>query len=273
MTILFVVGLFAVGLSSCKNSLKPSYPAGRIAESLRKMCSRDYRLSVESRYVGDTLQAVVWKVGLFGDRSKDLQGMRKEAADSLDHVFLCATRIALSTDAPLKFIEVKIADVLSGATITLWRYVPDIRDSMYQRFGDTEYYNRLVVEINVGPAITSGPPLRQIGHNVGTDVAAGMTWDKPLSMAEFLAKQVISRARREGGETLQAHPDLSEPETLGVVIDNWPAIEESGPDHAAKVADTVHHSAEKVLQGYRFKGFHGITLRDSQGVALGSWSL
>ena len=76
--------------------------------------------------------------------------MRKEAADTLEHVFLCATRIALSTDASLDFIEVKMADVLTGATITLWRYVPDIRDSMYQRIGDTEYFNRLVIEVDAG---------------------------------------------------------------------------------------------------------------------------
>jgi len=55
-----------------------------------------------------------------------------------------------STDASLDFIEVKMADVLTGSTITLWRYVPDIRDSMYQRIGDTEYFNRLVIEVDAG---------------------------------------------------------------------------------------------------------------------------
>jgi len=259
--------------------MPPTYPAGRIADSLQQMCSRDYKLSVETRHADKTLQAVVWKVGLFSGRTYDLQGMRKEAADTLDHVFLCATRIALSTDAPLEFIEVKLADVLSGATITLWRYVPDIRDSMYQRIGDTEYFNRLVVDIQVdktmvlsgragerksgSAAEASGPPLTR---------SSALPWDKPLTLSEFLAKQIIFRARREGGEALEAHADLSEPATLGVVIDNWSAIEEEGPERAAKVEDSVHKSAKDVLKGYRFDGFRGMVLRDQDGAALRSWN-
>jgi hypothetical protein len=193
--------------------------------------------------------------------------MRKEAADTMEHAFLCATRVALSTDAPLDFIELKMADVLTGATVTLWRYVPDIRDSMYQRIGDTEYFNRLVIEINAG------------GKRPEPDLPAGMTsavnmsWDRPISLSEFLAKQIILRAKRDGGQDLQAHADLSQPATLNVVIDNWSAIEEEGPEQAAKVTDSVHQSAQKVLTGYHFRGFRGITLRDNEGAALGSWTL
>ena len=254
----YFIGLLAF-LPACNWKMKPTFPANQIAENLSKMCSRDYRLSIEARRADTTLQAVVWKVGLFSSRNYDIQGMRKEAADTMDHVFLCATRVALSTDASLDFIEVKMADVLTGATITLWRYVPDIRDSLYQRIGDTEYYNRLVIEVE--------------GGEKGLSHGGKLYWDKPLTMSEFLAKQIISRLRRDGGETIQAHADLSQPETLGVVIDNWPSIEEEGPDHALRVTDSVHKSAEQVLQGYRFHGFRGLTLRNSEGAALGSWTL
>jgi len=57
------------------------------------------------------------------------------------------------------------------------------------------------------------------------------------------------------------------------VIDNWSAIEEEGPERAAKVTDMVHKSAEKVVHGYGFTGFRGITLRSREGVALNSWAL
>src|ERR1700687_3794465 len=130
--------LLLFSVSSCRWKMRPPHPADRIAASLRHMCSTDYKLSVETRHEGKSLQALVWRVGLFRGQSYDLQGMSKEALDTLDHVLLCDTRIALSTDAPLDFIEIKLADVLSGTTVTLWRYVPDIRDSMLQRFGDTE---------------------------------------------------------------------------------------------------------------------------------------
>ncbi len=255
-----VLCLLALALPACRWKLRPTFPASRIAASLRRMCSTDYKLSVEARLEKKVLQALVWKVGLFKGESHELQGLNRDALDAIDHVLLCATRIALSTDAPLDFIEVKIADVLSGSTVTLWRYVPDIRDSMYQRIGDTEYFNRLVIEIHPGP---EGEVPRKLDQ----------PWDRPVTMAEFLAKQIISRARRNGADTLEAHADLTEPATLDVVIDNWSSIKEEGPESAKKVTDLVHKSAEKVIQGYRFHGFHGMILRDNEGVALKSWSL
>jgi hypothetical protein len=261
--------LLALTMPACRWKMHSSYPANQIADNLRHMCSKDYRLSVETRHQGDALQAMAWKVGLFGAQAHDLQGMSKEAADTLDHVLLCATRIALSTDASLDFIEVKIADAVTGATVTLWRYVPDIRDSMYERIGDTEYFSRLVIEIDPGNTDRSDDKSTKGQISRTTD----LQWDKPITMSEFLAKQIILRARHDGGETFQAHADLSQPATLGVVIDNWSAIEEEGPEHVAKVTDMVHKSAQTVLKGYRFNGFRGLTLRDSQGVALNSWTL
>ena len=252
--------LLALLLPACKWSFsKPTFPANQIADNLRHMCSKDYHVSVQTRHEGNVLQSVVWKVGLFGGRTYDLQGMSKEAVETMEHVFLCATRVALSTDAPLEFIEVKMADVLTGSTVTLWRYVPDIRDSMYQRIGDTEYFSRLVIEVNAAK--------KPLGKS------SLVNWDEPISMSEFLAKQIILRARREGGESLQAHVDLSQPPNLGVIIENWATIEEEGPEHIAKVRDSVHKSAQTVIKGYRFHGFRGLTLRDSQGVALGTWTL
>src|SRR5262249_4366851 len=153
-------------------------------------------------------------------------------------------------------------DVLTGATVTLWRYVPDIRDSMYQRFGDTEYFNRLVIEVDIDSARLGSDPKMHHRRQASAkkDLTPALHWDKPLTMGEFLAKQIVLRARRGGEESIQAHVDLSEPATLGVVIDNWSSIEDEGPEHVAKVADSVHTSAEKVLKGYRFDGFRGLVL-------------
>src|SRR5437016_6818133 len=93
--------LLALAVPACR--WKPSFPANRIASSLRHMCSTDYKLSVEARHEQRALQALVWKVGLFKGPAVELQGVSREALDALDHVLLCATRIALSTDAPLDF--------------------------------------------------------------------------------------------------------------------------------------------------------------------------
>jgi len=237
-------------------TLKPTYPTSQVASALKKMCASDYHLTIESRRQDNTLQAFFWRVGLL--KSNQME-MRNDAAEALERVLLCATRIALSTDAPLQFVEIKMADVLTGATVTLWRYVPDIRDSMYERMAEDEYINRLVIEVDTDAQ-------RNVqGH--------GPQWDTPITMAEFLAKQVVLRAKRESPVGLQAHEDLSQPSTLVVVIDNWPAIQQQGLQQQAKVTDLLEKSSKDVLHGYGFVGFRGVVLEDSRGSALGSWKL
>lgn len=236
--------------------IKATYPAATITESVQKLCAKDYGLSVNARYEGDTLQIFFWRVGLL---AADKSNMQPQAARSLENVLLCATRVVLSTDARLRFLEVKMADVLTGASVTLWRYVPDIKSSMYDTMGQEEYLNRLVLEVNPeGEAALDGRPTR---------------WDKPLSLPEFLAKQVVLRAKRQSAVALQAHEDLSRPSTLVVVIDNWPAILDEGDVESAKVTDLMQKTANSVIKGYRFNGFHGVVLQDPRGAALRSWRL
>ncbi len=260
-----ILSLLLVSLPACRWKLSPTYPASKISSSLRQLCERDYKLSVETRHIRNSLQAHFWNWGLFNGDARDLQAMSREAMQALEHILLCSTRIALSTDAKLDFIEVRLADVLTGASITLWRYVPDIHDSMRQRFGDTEYINRLL--INIEPGRSSDPIEPRQGSLVKS-----VEWNEPMTLSEFLAKQVIMRARREAGDGFLAHPDLTEPATLGVVIEDWARIAEKGPEQAAHVTELLHQNAQKVVRGYRFDGFREIVLRDGRGAPLRRWS-
>jgi hypothetical protein len=250
----FIVLCLALG--ACKFNMKPSFPAETIAADLRLMCQKDYKLTVEARHQGTSLQAFFWTVGLMTAGQGDLS---PKAAESLERVLLCATRIALSTDAALKFVEVRMADVLTGATITVWRYVPDIHDSMRSRFGDEEYMNRLVLEVTAEPEHLSDPQNAQ--------------FQPPLTLAQFLAKQVVLRAKRQSPVGLQAHEDLSTPQMLTVVIDNWPLIEQEGPESRQTVENLVQKAARQVLSGYRFKEFQGVVMKDAGGAPLGRWAL
>jgi hypothetical protein len=212
-------------------------------------------LKVQARRQGNTLQIFYWRQGLLKTGESEI---RMEVAESLEQVLLCATRIALSTDAPLQFVEIKVEDANNGATVTLWRYVPDIRDSMYTRLAEDEYINRLVMEISTDPR----KPLND----------TRVHWDAPITMEEFLAKQVVLRAKRQSPVGLQAREDLSHPKTLVVVIDNWSLIEKQEPDEQEKVADAIEKSARLVMKGYGFSGFHAGVLQDNQGAPLRQWT-
>jgi hypothetical protein len=239
----------------CK--LKPTYKATEVDSDLKKMVAHDYHMNVETRRSGNNLQTFFWRVGLL--RAGQLE-MQPEAAEALERVLLCATRITLSTDAPLQFLEVKMADGLTGATVTLWRFVPDIRDSMYTRLAEDEYVNRLVVEFDAED-VDRQSEWKEV------------KWDPPITMSQFLAKQVILRVKRQSPVGLQVHEDVSQPSQLVVVLDNWPAIERQGMRQEEKVTDLLEKTARIVVKNYRYTGFREIVLKNHNGVPLKSWAL
>jgi hypothetical protein len=251
------MALACVAAIGCKSLKTPTYKADQVASELRKMCAHDYKMSIETRQAGSTLQAFFWRVGLL--RSGQME-MQPEAAEALERVLLCATRISLSTDAPLKFLEVKMSDALTGATVTLWRFVPDIKDSMYSRMPEDEYINRLVIEFDANMA--EKPKEWKEAQ-----------WNAPLTMPEFLGKQVILRVKRVSQVSVQAHEDISNPSKLVVVVDNWPSIEQQGSKQQEKLTDLVEKTTRTVLRGYRYKGFREIQMKDAKGFALKSWAL
>jgi len=251
--------VFLVVIAGCKWTPKPTYPANRIAGDLKAMCAHDYKLSVETRHVGQNLQAYLWRVGVLRNGQLDMQ---QSAAEALERVLLCATRISLSTDAPLQFLQVKMMDALTGSTVTLWRYVPDIRDSMYSRIAEDEYINRLVIDFD--PKVNNPKKEWREIH-----------WDPPITMGEFLAKQVVLRVKRVSSGNLnsanvQAHEDVSSPSTLVVVMDNWDTIEKQGLRQQEKMTDLVEQTAKAVIKGYRYTGFRELVVKDALGVALRS---
>jgi hypothetical protein len=87
-----------------------------------------------------------------------------------------------------------------------------------------------------------------------------------LTLDEFLAKQVILRAKRSSPVSLVAHEDLSQPHTLVIVVDNWSSIEKNGDPE--KVTGLVEMAAKTVLNGYHYPGFESLVIQNKQGGAV-----
>jgi hypothetical protein len=251
-----IAGLL-VGLAVAGCKIQPTYKAENLASDLKKMIEHDYGMGVETRHEGGTLQTFFWRVGMLKPGQTELH---PEAAEALQRVLLCATRVSLSTDAKLQFVEVKLADALTGATVTIWRFVPDIRDSMYTRIADEEYLNRLVVEF-------------KNDLDLQPKEWKDAQWDPPMTLPAFLAKQVVLRAKRQSAVGLQAHEDITDPSQLVVVFENWPTIEKEGAQQRSVVTDLVEKTARTVVKGYRFTGFRELVLKDQAGIAVGRFAL
>jgi hypothetical protein len=132
-------------------------------------------LDAEARLSGKTLYVLCLLEGLAGQElTPDSQ-----ALDKLEGAMLSATRVALSADAPIDFLVLKARDPRLGVTMSLVRYLPDIKSLMYMRIPRSDFENRLVVETNASP-----------------EADAPETW-RDISMTEFLARLVASRLDRQ----------------------------------------------------------------------------
>jgi hypothetical protein len=142
---------------------------------VQELCLRDYDLTVDARFVGRTFYVHSVLDGLVG---RDL-GLQQETLKKLEGAMLSSTRVALSTDADINFIVLKARDSRLGVTVTLVRYLPDIKSLIYMRISREDFEERLVLETTNS-----------------LDAETPESW-YDLSMTEFMARLVASRLQRQ----------------------------------------------------------------------------
>lgn len=71
---------------------------------------------------------------------------------------LSGTRASLSTDAPVDFLVVQAKDPRLKASITILRYIPDIKGLIYMRYSRSDFEDRMVLESDAKPRRLRRPP-------------------------------------------------------------------------------------------------------------------
>jgi hypothetical protein len=153
-----------------------TFPADRLPEAVHDLCKKEQNLDVDARLVGKTLYLTCSLDGLIG---LDLD-FQKEALEKLEGVMLSGTRAALSTDAKVDFLSMKVKDARLGSAITLLRYVPDIKGLIYMRYSRNDFEDRLVLE-------TDG----------AEETPEDSTALHDIPLPEFIARLVSSRLHRQ----------------------------------------------------------------------------
>ena len=131
---------------------------------------------MDARLVGKTLYLTCSLEGLIG---LDLD-FQKDALETLEGVMLSGTRAALSTDAKVDFLSMKVKDARLGSAITLLRYIPDIKGLIYMRYSRNDFEDRLVLE-------TDG----------AEETPEDSTALHDITLPEFIARLVSSRLHRQ----------------------------------------------------------------------------
>ncbi|MDP2980812.1 MAG: hypothetical protein Q8N67_01930, partial [Candidatus Omnitrophota bacterium] len=154
--VLFIF-LILSGLSACD---KPTYPTGKIEESVLKLCKDEYNLdNVKVKIVGSTLGVYIPVEGLVDPEMK----LDKKAGEKIEDVALSIHRVVTSTDMPLKFYILTARDTkTTGAEFILTGFIYDVVRVRLFDISRGEYFQRILRDFRFNPAIVGERKAREL---------------------------------------------------------------------------------------------------------------
>lgn len=163
---ILIAFLILAGLSACN---KPSYPAGKIEESVLKLCKNEYKLdNVQVRITGSTLGVYIPVEGLV---SPDMK-LDEKSGKKIEDVALSIHRVTTSTDMPLKFYILTARDTKTpGAEFMLTGFIYDVVRVRLYDISRGEYFQRILRDFRFNPAIVGDLKAREIFDGLNKNMA------------------------------------------------------------------------------------------------------
>ena len=149
--------LILIGLSACT---KPSYPTGKIEESILNLCKKEYKLdNVQVKIIGSTLSVYIPVEGLVTPDMK----LNEKAGKKIENVALSIHRVTTSTDMPLKFYVLTARDIETpGAEFILTGFIYDVVRVRLYDISRGEYFQRILRDFRFNPAVTGEQKAKEL---------------------------------------------------------------------------------------------------------------
>lgn len=184
-----LIGLLLAGLCACG---RPSYPAHRVEQAARELLKKEYGLESTAHRVGGTLYLDVRLPGLTTTDTKKLES----TVEKIQGAVMTVTRVALSTDAPIRFIVVTGSDPSWQIGVRIVGYLQDVKDYFYQRISRGDYAERTIFDLEFGPAAQA--LMSEAGGNtVSVSSASAVALSAParadLTLDEFAGQLIVSQ--------------------------------------------------------------------------------
>jgi len=161
-----VLAIFLIlsGLSACD---KPTYPTGKIEESVLKLCKDEYKLdNVKVKIAGSTMGVYIPIEGLV---DPDLK-LNQKAGEKIEDVALSIHRVTTSTDMPLKFYILTARDTkIPGAEFILTGFIYDVVRVRLFDISRGEYFQRILRDFRFNPAIAGEKKVREFFDALNQD--------------------------------------------------------------------------------------------------------
>jgi len=147
----------------------PTYPESKITSEFIRILKDEYKITdVKVKRNGNSIWAYVPVEKIFGGK----EGLDEKAMDKVGNVSLTASRILLSSDAPVDFISV-IASDKSGIELRMLRHMEDIKKVRVWYISYTDFYHRSDIGIGLDPEITGIKMVKQLCYSVNKGESAG----------------------------------------------------------------------------------------------------
>ncbi len=171
-------------LLSLSSGCGPTYPKGKLAESIVELCKKEYGVKVKSEIIGKTLAIFIPLPSLLDITLR----INKEASDMIQDVILSVSRVVLSTDAEIEFYCIIAQDVrLPEIQIIMIKYVDDVKRAYFLDISRGEYFKRTLFDINLNPQSKKEQSIKNIFKKYNLDPE----WEEKV-LDEFFRSQPIA---------------------------------------------------------------------------------
>ena len=231
----------------------PTYPKERLTEALQSLFASEH-LNANVRVVDHTVAVQLRYPGSLVQHGNQI-GIGPAFNDAAHKAIQSLHRVVLSTNADIRFYVVLISDPKTpGASLTLVRYLDDVRRANANMLDTPEMYARTVFELNA-----TGPEPLTLAQYVPRDIR----------LEEFLSWQLARRIQTALAETLQTSGTAMVGRCGGefangqfVFTLNVAPTTVRGLDEATmqQVFQTSSNVIAKVLSSYKFESFDLVRL-------------
>ncbi|MDD5436217.1 MAG: hypothetical protein PHX20_01600, partial [Candidatus Omnitrophica bacterium] len=154
--------LLATFLSGCG----PTYPKEEFAESIVRVCKKEYKIDVKVATVGKTVVIYAPLQELWDP----MFALTKRAGDELNDIILTVSRVSLSTDADYNFYVVIAHDVrIPEIQIIIVKSVLDVKRFMLNDISRGEFSKRMLIDKRINPQAKKEHAIKEVFERMGLD--------------------------------------------------------------------------------------------------------
>ncbi|MFA5143382.1 MAG: hypothetical protein WC522_04345 [Candidatus Omnitrophota bacterium] len=283
--------LFAV-VTGCA----PTYPKEKVAESIVRLCKKEYKLDVKVATIGKTVAIYAPLADLWDP----MFALTKHAGEELNDIILSISRVSLSTDADYKFYVVIAHDTrLPEIQIIIVKAVEDVKRFMLSDISRGEFSKRMLIDKRISPQAKKEHAIKEVFEKMGLDRKwqdavmndffrsqpaslgdigywNGRFYVKDVSLPEFLAEQIAARIKMEFFEERKLADAVLIKSTRGEYVSLagksyfqiWVSAESKtfGQTGTPAMSNIIFKNSldviAAVLHGYRFENYEYIEITD-----------